>query len=136
MTEPPQAAEVPDLLQATEPREQLEATEASAGVSAAEPWQEPSGGCGCAVGYSDSTDLSAVMFGGAMLTGLGLILVRNAGSRGSNRKPRHGRAGEKVMGLLGWKGIKTAMALIAGVLLLAAGVSMVQAQGLPASEEP
>ena len=50
VTEPPQAAEAPELLQATEPPEQLQATEASAGVPAAEPRQEPSGGGGCASG--------------------------------------------------------------------------------------
>ena len=31
---------------------------------------------GCAIGNSGSTDLSAVMFGGAMLAGLGLLMVR------------------------------------------------------------
>ena len=50
VTESPQAAEAPELLQATESPEQLQATEASAGVPAAEPWQEPSGGGGCASG--------------------------------------------------------------------------------------
>ena len=83
VTEPPQTTEVAEAPQQEEAPEDAqsepEAASEEQGTAAPEaPQEEPGNGSGggCSIGSSDSTDLSAVMFGGAMLTGLGLLMVR------------------------------------------------------------
>jgi hypothetical protein len=83
VTEPPQTTEVAEAPQQEEAPEDAqsepEAASEEQGTAAPEaPQEEPGNGSGggCSIGSSDSTDLSAVMFGGAMLTGLGMMLVR------------------------------------------------------------
>ena len=89
VTEPPQTTEVAEAPQkedapediASDAQSQPEASTEEQTTAAAPQAQqeEPGGGSGggCSIGDSGGpTDLSAVMFGGAMLTGLGMMLVR------------------------------------------------------------
>ena len=85
-TDPAGDADAEDPQAQAEPRAAAEAqaTEAEQGSRTGAGQQaEPSNGGGGAIGSEGSTDLSGLMLGGSMLTGLGLMLVRRRRDRAS-----------------------------------------------------